>query len=139
MFKICCLLVSLQKKLFMAKKRIVEDIDGLLKAIHDSLAEKKAEDILVLNLKKTGSSVCDYFVICTGNSDVHVNTLAQFTELHVKTQVKEKPWKREGLENNEWVLLDYVNVVVHIFQPKSRDFYRLEQLWADAEPVLIKN
>jgi ribosome-associated protein len=123
----------------MAKKRIVDDIDGLLKAIHDSLAEKKAEDILILNLRKTGSSVCDYFVICTGNSDVHVNTLAQFTELHVKTQVKEKPWKREGLENNEWVLLDYVNVVVHIFQPKSRDFYRLEQLWADAEQVLIKN
>jgi ribosome-associated protein len=90
MFIICSLLISLQKKLFMAKKRIVEDVDGLLKAIHDSLAEKKAEDILVLNLKKTGSSVCDFFVICTGNSDVHVNTLAQFTEFNVKTQVKRK-------------------------------------------------
>lgn len=123
----------------MAKKRIIDDTEGLLKAINESLLEKKAEDILILDLKKIGGAVCDYFVICTGNSEVHVNTLAQFVEQNVKLKTKERPWQKEGLENCEWALLDYVNVVVHVFQPKPRDFYRLEQLWADAEPYLINN
>lgn len=123
----------------MAKKRIKKDTTLLLKAIQESMLEKKAEDILILNLDKIENSITDFFIICSGNSETHVNTIAQYIEFNVTKTIKEKPWKKEGYENCEWVLLDYINVVVHVFQPKSREFYRLEQLWADAEQVLINN
>lgn len=121
----------------MTKKNI-DDAQELLLAIYDSILEKKGEDILILNIGKIPNSVTNYFVICHGNSDVHVNTIAQFVEHNVRKTTREKAWKKEGYENSEWILLDYVNVVVHIFQKKSREFYRLEELWADAEPVELK-
>ncbi|HOZ30032.1 MAG TPA: ribosome silencing factor [Bacteroidales bacterium] len=123
----------------MAKKRKDKEVTKLLKLIQESMLEKKAEDILILDLGKIENSVTDYFIICSGNSETHVNTIAQFVEHNVQKSLNEKAWKKEGFENCEWILLDYVNIVVHIFQPKSRDFYRLEQLWADAETLLIKN
>jgi len=121
----------------MIKKPKVADAQTLVKVINDSLLEKKGEDILILDLKKTGTSVCDYFVICTGKSETHVNTLAQYVEHNVQEVLKDKPWQKEGYENKEWILLDYVNVIVHVFQSKSRNFYRLEQLWADGEVITI--
>jgi ribosome-associated protein len=123
----------------MPKKVVDKELKLLLKTINDSLLEKKAENVLILNLGKIENTITDFFVICNGNSSVHVNTLADYLESNVRVSIKEKPWKKEGFENCEWVLLDYVNVVVHIFQPQSREFYRLEQLWADAEPYLIKS
>ncbi len=121
----------------MAKKNN-DDAQELLLAIYDSILEKKGEDILILNIGKIPNSVTNYFVICHGNSDVHVNTIAQFVEHNVRKTLREKAWKKEGYENSEWILLDYVNVVVHIFQKQSRDFYRLEELWADAEHVELR-
>ncbi len=122
----------------MAKKKITSEVTELLLAINESMLEKKAEDILILDLSKIGNAVTQYFVICTGNSQTHVNTIAQYVEYNVRNQVKDRPWKKEGFENAEWILLDYVNVVVHVFQPQAREFYRLEQLWADAEPFITK-
>jgi len=127
------------KKIYMAKKSVNKEEIELLKTIMESALEKKAEDILILNLGKIGTAVTKYFVICSGNSEVQVNTIAQYIEYNVRMKVKDRPWKKEGFENCEWVLLDYVNVVVHVFQPKSREFYRLEQLWADAEPLILNN
>lgn len=121
----------------MIKKIITNDAQTLIKVINESILEKKGEDILILDSQKTGSSVCDYFVICTGNSETHVNTLAQYIEHNVKKILDDKVWQKEGYENKEWILLDYVNVMVHVFQAKSRNFYRLEQLWADGEIVEI--
>ncbi len=121
----------------MIKKPLIDDPKTLLKVVKDSVLEKKGEDFLVLDLKKAGSNICDYFVICTGNSETHVNTLGQYIEHNVRSVLAEKPWQKEGFENSEWVLLDYVNVVVHVFQAKAREFYRLEQLWADGEIVEI--
>jgi len=123
----------------MVKKQIDKEIKLLLTAINESMLEKKAENILILNLNKIENAISNYFIICSGNSDIHVNTIAQYIEHNVKNIIKEKPWKKEGYENCEWVLLDYINIVVHVFQPKAREFYRLEQLWADAETILINN
>lgn len=120
----------------MAKKTN-DDASELLLAIYDSIIEKKGEDVVILNIGKIPNAVTNYFVICHGNSDIHVNTIAQYIEHNVRKTLKEKVWKKEGYENLEWVLLDYVNVVVHVFQKKSREFYRLEDLWADADQVIL--
>lgn len=122
----------------MIKKKINSEVTDLLLAINESMLEKKAEDILILDLGKIENAITQYFVICTGNSQTHVNTIAQYIEYNVRAKLKDRPWKKEGFENAEWVLLDYVNVVVHVFQPQAREFYRLEQLWADAEPFITK-
>ena len=112
----------------MTKKNI-DDAQELLLAIYDSILEKKGEDILILNIGKIPNSVTNYFVICHGNSDVHVNTIAQFVEHNVRKTTREKAWKKEGYENSEWILLDYGGVIVHIFQESDRSFYSLEKLW----------
>lgn len=122
----------------MAKRSNENETLLLLKTINESILEKKGEELLNLNLQKIENSVCKYFVICSGNSNTQVSSIAQFVEHNVREKIKERPWKKEGYENSEWILLDYVNIVVHIFQPVARDFYRLEQLWADAEAVAIE-
>ncbi|MEM6264727.1 MAG: ribosome silencing factor [Bacteroidota bacterium] len=99
----------------------------------EGLAEKKGIDILRMDLTQVDSSVTDYFIICTGSSNRHVQSLAESALEFVKKQTGEMPIAKEGLEACEWVLLDFVNVVVHIFQQKTRDFYKLEDLWGDAE------
>lgn len=95
--------------------------------------EKKAENVVLLNLQKIPHAVADYFVICTGNSERQVDAISDSVEEEVKKETGEKPWHTEGRENAEWILLDYVNVVVHVFKPETREFYDLEGLWADAE------
>jgi ribosome-associated protein len=99
------------------------------------LHEKKAEDIQVLDLKRLGS-VADYFVLASGISSPHVRALADHVEGRLKDD-DERPWHVEGYEAERWVLLDYVGVVVHIFQPRTREYYLLERLWGDAEKLEI--
>jgi ribosome-associated protein len=99
------------------------------------LFEKKAEDILVLDLRKL-SAVTDFFVVASGSSSTHVGALAE----HVEDTLREaglRPWHTEGYSAQRWVLLDYVHVVVHVFHPKTREFYLLERLWGDAERVKV--
>ena len=103
-------------------------IDNILRGIF----EKKGERVLKLDFRSLGNSVCDYFIICHGNSITQVDSITESVELQVKKNTGEYPNHREGTENNFWVLLDYGDVVVHIFQEKYRDFYSLESLWADA-------
>jgi ribosome-associated protein len=95
--------------------------------------EKKGIDIVILDLRPIKSAVTDYFVICSGNSDTQVEALMNAVEEQVHKTTGEDPWHREGKENREWILLDYVDVVVHIFKKDRRSFYGIEDLWGDAE------
>ena len=93
--------------------------------------DKKAEDIRIINLKKIENSVTDYFVLATGNSNIHVDSIADGIQEDVLKKFNERPWKKEGIENREWILIDFVNVVAHIFDPNKRSLYELEKLWGD--------
>ena len=93
--------------------------------------DKKAEDIRIINLKKIENSVTDYFVLATGNSNIHVDAIADGIQEDVLKKFNERPWKKEGIENREWILIDFVNVVAHIFDPNKRSLYELEKLWGD--------
>lgn len=105
----------------------------LLEAVVEGIQEKKGENVVSLNLKKIDSSICNYFVICDANSRTQVDAIARSVEEIVRKQTGQKPYHSEGHENAEWILIDYVDVVVHLFQKEIRTFYRLEDLWADAE------
>ncbi len=112
------------------KKQDASDV--LTKAIVKGIQEKKGRDIIRLDLKKIPNAISDVFVICTGTSSTQVEAIADAVEEVVRKSLGDKPWHKEGFENAEWILLDYVNVVVHIFQDQARMFYNLEKLWDDA-------
>lgn len=118
------------------KREEINEPDMLLKTIIPGMKKMKGKNITVLDLKKIETAVCKYFVICSGTSNTHVSSICDKIRKHVFTKIKEKPWNIEGKQTCEWVLLDYSDIIVHVFQEKIRDFYRLEDLWGDAE---IKN
>ena len=107
--------------------------EKLVQSIIQGIQEKKGKGVIGLNLTKLNNSVSNYFVICHGNTKVQVEAIAESVEENVRKKLSDKPWHKEGFENAEWILLDYVDVVVHIFQESTRTFYNLEKLWADAE------
>ncbi len=110
-----------------------EETTALVDNIIKGIFEKKGERILKLDFRSIENSVCDYFIICHGNSSTQVDSITESVEMEVKKTTGEMPHHREGLENCQWVLLDYGNVVVHIFREEYRNFYSLETLWADAD------
>jgi len=105
----------------------------LVKVVIEGMQEKKGRDIVTLNMKNLDNAVCDYFVICHGTSTVQVEAIADSVEETVKKQTNSKAFHVEGRENAEWILLDYFDVVVHVFVENMRSFYQLEDVWADAE------
>lgn len=105
---------------------------NLVTLITDAIQEKKGKHITVMDLHGLDGTVTDYFVICEGSSSPHIDSIKDFIEKDVREKAGEKPWHVEGTTNKEWVLLDYVNVVVHVFTNEKRNFYNLEGLWADA-------
>lgn len=105
---------------------------ALLESIIESVKDKKGKDIVVVDLREITSRVCDYFVICNADSNTHVQSIARGVEDNVKKILSEKPFSKEGLTNSQWVLIDYVSVVVHILETSFREYYNLEGLWADA-------
>jgi ribosome-associated protein len=119
----------------VAKKTVpkAKHTNPLLLSIIDGLEDRKAKNIAVLDLSKIPNRSFDYFVIADAESSTHVDSIASSVEETVKKQLNERPFHTEGWENSEWILLDYVNIMVHVFQQQTRDFYRLEELWADAE------
>lgn len=119
----------------MSKK--TESTDELIAVIIKGIDEVKGEDIQLLDLREIENTVCDYFVICTGNSNTQVNAISGSIQKIVSKETKDKPWHVEGQANSEWVLMDYVNVVVHIFQKHVREFYDIESLWGDAKITQI--
>jgi ribosome-associated protein len=121
----------------MAKENKKKQSNNLLNSIVEGIKAKKGQDIISLDIKETGAGVCDYFVICNGNSRTQTEAIAYSVEETVRKNTGEKPWHKEGFENSEWILLDYIDIVVHIFQPEARIFYRLEKLWGDGSVVNI--
>ena len=105
----------------------------LTEAILKGMLDKKAKDPVVLDLSKLNQAVCNAFVICHGTSRAQVEAIADAVFSEVKKETGESPWHKEGFENAEWILIDYADVVVHIFQDTRRSFYSLENLWGDAE------
>lgn len=116
----------------MSKKSEKVKIEWLVSEIVTGLQEKKGKEIVSLDLRDIETAVTDFYVICTGDSNTHVNALSGSVEEEVRKAIKDKPWHIEGTTNGEWVLMDYVNVVVHIFQRQTREHYNIEGLWADA-------
>ena len=122
----------------MARKKKVTDTSAqLADVIIEAIKEKKGSEIVLLNLKEIPNSVCDYFIVCSGDSSTQVSAIANSIDFEVKKVLNEDAWHKEGFQNSEWILLDYVTVVVHVFQPEARNFYRIEKLWSDAEIKVV--
>jgi len=116
-----------------------KDSRQLVDAIVAAMEDKKGLDILFIDFSGMANTVARYFVICHGNSNTHVETLADGVIDGARIKTGFKPWNKEGFENAEWILLDYADVVVHIFQETPRHFYNLEELWADMEITKVKS
>ena len=121
----------------MAKKTVNPDI--LIAEIIKGIEDVKGADIDILDLREIDNTVCDYFIICNGNSNTQVVAISNSIQKVVSKELKDKPWHVEGLENGEWVLMDYVNIVVHVFQEHIREYYDLESLWGDAKITSIES
>jgi ribosome-associated protein len=122
-------------------RNVVKEVDSkvLCDAIVEGMQDNKAQDIVVLDLRGISNAVCDFFVICSGESSTQVEGISNTVTRHTRKELKEKPWHIEGKTNSEWVLLDYINVVAHIFYKDARPFYDLEDLWADSIRTDVPN
>jgi len=117
----------------MPRKKKKSDTEILTDEIVAAIQEKKAIDPVVIHFSRIQNNISDFFVICHGTSRTHVEAIADGVIRDIKKLTGQVPWHREGFENAEWILIDYNDVIVHIFQESRRKFYNLEQLWADAE------
>jgi len=111
--------------------------EGLKNLIIYGLQEKKAIDIVVMDLREIKNAVCDFFIVCSGNSDTQTDALKNSVESEVYKAIGEDPRRIEGQQQREWILMDYFDIVVHIFRKDRRKFYGLEELWGDAEMTVI--
>ena len=113
--------------------------EALIAKIVDAIQDTKGEDIKILDLTKIENSVAYYFVICSGNSNTQVSSIAGNVEKKVRNELQDRPWHVEGSENAMWVLVDYISVVVHVFQKHIREYYDIEELWGDAKVITVEN
>lgn len=116
----------------MTDKQQAKATKALVDAVVEGIQDKKGKNITVLDMTDIENTITSYFVICDGDSNVHVDTIADSVEDYVRKKLDDKPLHVEGKSNAEWVLVDYMDVVVHVFQRPVRAFYNLEGLWADA-------
>jgi ribosome-associated protein len=121
----------------MTKNTVSTDV--LLTNIIKGIEEVKGNDIEILDLRAIETAVCDYFVICNGTSNTQVNAIVNSVQKTVSKELKDKPWHIEGTDNAEWVLMDYVSIVVHVFQKEIREYYNIEGLWGDAKITTLAN
>lgn len=119
----------------MSKPRSTED--SLISNIVYGIENVKGLDVSILDLRDIENTVCRYFVVCTGSSNTHVNAIVSAIKKSVSKELKEKPFHTEGNENAEWVLIDYIDVVVHVFQKQIREYYNIEELWGDAKTTKV--
>ena len=117
------------------------EIDSLVlsKQIVSGMQERKASNIVVMDLREVSNSIVDFFVICSGTSDTQIDSIAESIEKEVLKSAQETPWSKEGGQNKEWIIIDYIDVVAHIFKKQTREFYGLEDLWGDAKVTIIEN
>lgn len=122
-----------------ASAPVTKDAARLLaESVIEGMLDKKASNIKWLDLRNIENAVCDYFIICEGSSNTQVEAIADSVETMVKKQLGQRPMRSEGWENALWILIDYFDVVVHVFEHDTRQFYNLESLWADAEEIAVK-
>ena len=121
----------------MAKK--IDESNILLEVIVEGIQYIKGKDIIALDLRNIESAICKYFIICTGTSNTHVNSIERNIRKKVGTEIGENPWHIEGSGSAEWILMDYSDIVVHIFQEKIRNFYNIEGFWGDAKLITYKD
>jgi ribosome-associated protein len=124
-----------QLTVLATRKRSVARItknSKIFKTIIQAIQEKKGENIVSLDLRKIHEAVADFFIVCEAKNHIQVRAIADFVEDQVEENCDEQPYKHEGMKGLQWALIDYVNVVVHVMQPESRNFYKLEELWNDA-------
>ena len=119
----------------MAKKK--SNADELISKIISGVEGVKGIDTSLLDLRDIENTVCSYFIVCSGSSNTHVNAIVSSVQKTVSKELREKPFHTEGLENSEWVLIDYVTIVVHVFQKHVREYYNIEELWGDAKTTQI--
>ena len=117
----------------MAETQTIVSSQVLSDAIVEGMQENKAKDIKVMDLRGLPGAVCDFFVICSGDSKTQVDGISQSIQRFTRKEYREKAWHVEGDRDSDWILLDYVNVVAHIFTREGREFYEIEELWADAK------
>ncbi|MFO7746091.1 MAG: ribosome silencing factor [Psychroflexus sp.] len=116
-----------------------EQIDQLITHIIQGIEDVKGNNIEIIDLREIENTVCDYFIVCSGNSNTQVDAIESSVRKVVSKAIQDKPWHVEGLENSQWVLMDYVDVVVHIFQKQIREYYDIESLWGDAKITSIES
>jgi len=114
-------------------------IEELTENIIEGIKRKKGKEIVVMDFTKIENAVCQFFIICHADSKTQVNAISESVEKVVKENLKERVWNREGIDIAQWILLDYGDVVTHIFQKEYRDYYKLESLWADANKTIIED
>ncbi|GAA0890475.1 ribosome silencing factor [Fulvivirga kasyanovii] len=107
--------------------------EKLSHAVVRGMQEKKASNIVIMDLREVKNAIADFFVVCSGNSDTQLDAIADSVDEVVSKELHQDPWHQEGKNNKEWMLLDYVDVVAHIFKKDKREFYALENLWGDAK------
>ncbi|MEO8721140.1 MAG: ribosome silencing factor [Ginsengibacter sp.] len=127
-------LTLLEKRKKSTVSRITRN-SKLFKTIIHAMQEKKGERIVSLDLKKIPEAVTDFFIICEATNPIQLKAIADFVEVDVKKKCDENPYKHEGRQGEQWILIDYVNVVVHIMLPETRKFYKLEEMWSDASII----
>ena len=122
-------------KKLMIKKSV--NTDDLISVIIKGIDDVKGDEIQLLDLRGIENTVCDYFIICSGNSNTQVSAIVGSVQKNVSKSLKEKPFHTEGSDVAEWVLIDYIDVVVHVFQKQIREYYNIEELWGDAKTTQI--
>ena len=120
----------------MSKKQNNPDL--LISSVISGIEDLKGHNIKILDLREIENTVCQYFIICEGTSNTHVNAIVGGVQKKVSKELKENPWHVEGTENSEWVLMDYVDIAVHVFQKQIREYYDIESLWGDAKITTIE-
>lgn len=123
----------------MVKNKKAQESTSISELVVHGIQEKKGNDIVRLDLRNIHSSVADYFVVCHAESSTQIKAIAQSVEEEVFKALKLEPWRKEGQQHADWIILDYVDVVVHIFKTDKRQFYGIEDLWGDAEVQFYKS
>lgn len=117
----------------MVKSKVLNESTYISELAIHGMQEKKGNELVRLDLRSVNSSVADFFVICHADSTTQVKAIANSVEDEIFKAIQQEPWRKEGLEHGEWILLDYIDVVIHIFRTDKREFYGVEDLWGDAE------
>ena len=130
-------LIILIKKLKQKSRNRMDKVKKLIEKITEGIQEKKGKKIVIADLTDIEDTICNYFVICQGNSPSQVLAIVDSVKEHVRKEMGEKVYAIDGTRNAQWVAMDYSDIIVHIFLPEVRDFYNLEHLWADAKLIQI--